>query len=84
MLCSFEVVDSFKEYCDTMKNTSAWGGEVELQALSRLLKAKIHVYHADSDTVVLGENFPTDLYLSYHKHEYTLGEHYNSVGPLAS
>ena len=67
-----------------MRTTSAWGGQVELQAISRLLKVKIQVYHADAETVVMGEEFAKAIALSYHKFEYTLGEHYNSVGKLSS
>lgn len=78
------LIESFDAYCDTMKSTAAWGGQVELQALSRLLKVRIHIYHADSETVIMGDEFPDDIYLSYHKFEYTLGEHYNSVNKLGA
>lgn len=67
-----------------MKSTAAWGGQVELQALTHLLKAAIRVYSADAPPVLMGDEAPEAqiLHLSYHKHEYTLGEHYNSVVPL--
>ena len=34
----------YTEYCDTMSNTHAWGGQVELRALSRVLKKPIKVH----------------------------------------
>ena len=33
----------FAAYCDKMKNTPAWGGQIELRALSTVLKRPIQV-----------------------------------------
>ena len=33
----------YTEYCDTMRSTHAWGGQLELRALSRVLKKPIQV-----------------------------------------
>lgn len=33
----------FEQYCSTIESTAAWGGHVELQALSHALKRQIKV-----------------------------------------
>jgi hypothetical protein len=39
------------------------------------------VHEADKQPVNMGEEFAADavIHLSYHRHAYSLGEHYNSV-----
>ncbi len=79
---------SFEEYCDKVSSPilAEWGGQVELLALSAALRRRICIYDAlqpmivmdslnigESDTEVL------PLRLSFHRHFYSLGEHYNSV-----
>lgn len=72
-------------YCDNIINEhkAEWGGQVEIQALCAALNRKIHVYSADSPVLHMGEEQVTSrappLRVSYHKHYYALGEHYNSV-----
>ncbi|KAI3647726.1 hypothetical protein MP228_007947 [Amoeboaphelidium protococcarum] len=75
-------------------NRAKWGGEVEIRALAHALKRDFVIYqaefgilrvrHNENDTGYGGSN-PTStdddnsIRISYHKHEYGLGEHYNSL-----
>jgi OTU domain-containing protein 6 len=71
-----------------------WGGQFEIQALSKSLKKQIHIIQAlskslkkqihiiqaNSPLLKIGEEFLGEpLRISYHKHAFGLGEHYNSV-----
>ncbi len=74
---------AFEMYCSEVENTAAWGGHVEIEALSRALKSHIQVFSAGMSAVDVGQEFkeaggPT-LQLCYLRHAYGLGEHYNSV-----
>jgi len=88
----------FDKYCNDMQQTPAWGGQVELRALSQALKVPIEVVQADGPSMVVGEEFlenlsngdsgdnlekpltgENKLILTYHRHAYGLGEHYNAV-----
>uniref|UniRef100_A0A1B6CUT1 ubiquitinyl hydrolase 1 n=1 Tax=Clastoptera arizonana TaxID=38151 RepID=A0A1B6CUT1_9HEMI len=74
----------FQEYCDQVANTPAWGGQVELKALSHILHCCIEVIQSTSPPVIIGEEYLSNghkLILIYHRHMYGLGEHYNSVKP---
>uniref|UniRef100_A0A6M2DYQ4 Putative otu ovarian tumor-like cysteine protease n=1 Tax=Xenopsylla cheopis TaxID=163159 RepID=A0A6M2DYQ4_XENCH len=72
----------FEEYCSNIENTNAWGGQIELKALSSILKTTIEVLQADSPPTIQGEEFSTKpLILTYHRHVLGLGEHYNSTQP---
>ena len=65
-----------------MASTPEWGGQVELLALSSVLKRPIEVIQAEGTPMVVGEQFTASrLLLTYHRHAYGLGEHYNSVQP---
>ena len=76
---------SFEAYCRRIERTNAWGGQHELIALSHVLKRNIQVLRHDMSV----QTFPDPethppyegdpLRLSYHIHEYSGGEHYNSV-----
>ncbi|KAJ3011122.1 OTU domain-containing protein 6B [Thoreauomyces humboldtii] len=75
--------DDFEKYCNDVESTAAWGGQLELQALSRTLKLPIHVVQAGSAVIMVGEEFSGEpLFVSYHRHAYGLGEHYNSLLPV--
>jgi len=72
----------FKEYCHKMKTTAMWGSQVELKALSIVLKMPITVIQGEGADMTVGEEFSTEpLILTYHRHLHALGEHYNSVIP---
>ena len=72
----------FDEYCKNMAETKAWGGQIELRAISDILGRKIEVLQAEGPPVIIGENLDnetTSIILTYHKHYLGLGEHYNST-----
>ncbi|XP_059540255.1 deubiquitinase OTUD6B-like [Myotis daubentonii] len=72
--------EEFGKYCDNIINTAAWGGQLELRALSHILQTPIEIIQADSPPIVVGEEYPNKpLILVYMRHAYGLGEHYNSV-----
>ncbi|GJQ69896.1 hypothetical protein Trydic_g22439 [Trypoxylus dichotomus] len=79
---SEEPVDDkqFESYCKDVATTKLWGGQLELKALSNVLKCPIKVIQASGPQTVQGENFQgPPLVLTYHRHLYRLGEHYNST-----
>lgn len=72
--------EEFGKYCDDIVNTAAWGGQLELRALSHILKTPIEILQADAPPIIVGEEYPRNpLVLVYMRHAYGLGEHYNSV-----
>ncbi|TNN85699.1 OTU domain-containing protein 6B [Liparis tanakae] len=75
--------DEFEKYCSDVEHTAAWGGQLELQALTQVLHLPIEVIQADSATIKIGEEFESQpITLVYMRHAYGLGEHYNSVEVL--
>ncbi|XP_033011436.1 deubiquitinase OTUD6B [Lacerta agilis] len=75
--------EEFEKYCHDIANTAAWGGQLELRALSHILQTPIEVVQMDSPPIVVGEEYRRKpLILVYMRHAYGLGEHYNSVKPL--
>ena len=76
--------EDFKCYCNNVESDGEWGGQVELRALSASLQRQIHIYDASTPVIIMGEdnvgNAP--LKITYHRHYYALGEHYNSVKQL--
>jgi len=69
----------FDKYCMAIEKTSCWGGHLELQALSKALDVFIEVLQANGPLFTFGDNDRKKLLLSYHRHAYSLGEHYNSL-----
>jgi len=96
----------FDSYCNKTRTASTWGGQLEIQALTNILKTPIEIYSASSPVVRMGEEFNEEkplllsyvdmrlgtifnnistgsdlifFFLRYHKHMYTMGEHYNSI-----
>ncbi|KAF9284611.1 OTU domain-containing protein 6B [Mortierella alpina] len=79
--------EDFVEYCKDLESTAVWGGQPELLALSRVHKVPIWVVQMGSPTVKLSADvYPakTPLMVSYHRHMYGLGEHYNSLRPTST
>jgi len=73
----------FEKYCKDVEKTKLWGGQLELKALSNILKVPIKVMQASGPATILGEQFEgTPLIVVYHRRLYRLGEHYNSTIPL--
>eukprot|EP00128_Syssomonas_multiformis_P000190 Colp12_sorted_trinity150504_noHs@24638 len=74
--------EDFKNYLHRLEHSSDWGGELELQAIAHVLKLPIEVIQASAASHILGTEYKGQpLRLSYHRHEYSLGAHYNSVVP---
>ncbi|KAK0503216.1 hypothetical protein EDD18DRAFT_1064242 [Armillaria luteobubalina] len=81
----------FEQYCTTIRDTGAWGGEPEILALSRAFNVPIHVVQGGTPPIVVhnpnGGPGEDDLIvkhavrISYHRRMYGLGEHYNSLRP---
>ncbi|KAG7452558.1 cysteine proteinase [Guyanagaster necrorhizus] len=81
----------FEQYCTTIRDTGAWGGEPEILALSCAFNVPIHVVQGGAPPVVVHN--PNDapgqddihtkraVRISYHRRMYGLGEHYNSLRP---
>jgi len=73
----------FDDYCHQVENTKAWGSQIEIQALSNSLKVKIEVLQASGTPTISGSEFERPhLIVTYHRHFFGLGEHYNSTRPL--
>ncbi|KAL2521419.1 Cysteine proteinases superfamily protein [Forsythia ovata] len=82
--------ERFESYCREVESTAAWGGQLELGALTHCLKKHITVFSGSFPDVEMGKEYkPGDgpysssssIMLSYHRHAFGLGEHYNSVVP---
>lgn len=71
----------FTKYVDAVRNTRAWGGQIEIQALSNSLRCPIEVLQANGSIVQGADQHKgkPPLVLTYHRHMYSLGEHYNSA-----
>lgn len=82
---TFEMLgdEEFEAYCDKVANTKVWGGQLEIRALSNSLKCPISVIQATGpDSIEQGDEFVgPPLVITYHRHMYSLGEHYNSTCP---
>jgi OTU domain-containing protein 6 len=100
--CEYE--DSFQNYVARIRSSAdAWGGHVELRALSQALNRTIIVYSASAPPLIMNgissltgdevkeeeeavtlstlsaSTIKEPLRVSYHRHYYALGEHYNCV-----
>ncbi|KAJ3118186.1 OTU domain-containing protein 6B [Phlyctochytrium bullatum] len=74
--------DDYQQYCDKVESSALWGGQIEINAISDALKRPIHVVQMNSPIIKVGEEYAgAPLTLSYHRHYFGLGEHYNSLVP---
>ncbi|KAM0951671.1 putative ubiquitinyl hydrolase 1 [Dioscorea sansibarensis] len=81
--------ERFKKYCNEVEHTAAWGGQLELVALTHCLKKHIVIFSGSFPDVEMGKEYKDEsrnksdrsIMLSFHMHAYGLGEHYNSVVP---
>lgn len=48
--------DEFESYCICVEKTKAWGGQIELRALSQLLRQAIEVVQADGPPMIIGDS----------------------------
>lgn len=76
--------EQYEDYCKKIRETLVWGGQLELKAISDVLKVKIKIIQADSNDVIIGEAGDDDelLVITYHRHMFGSGEHYNSTEQL--
>ncbi|GLT28543.1 hypothetical protein SLA2020_034670 [Shorea laevis] len=82
--------ERFEHYCKEVESTAAWGGQLELEALTRSLRKHIMIFSGSFPDVEMGKEYKAEggsssfkgsVMLSYHRHAFGLGEHYNSVVP---
>lgn len=74
--------ENFDSYCKEVANSKLWGGQLEIKALSNALECPIRVIQASGPPTMQGENFKGQpLTITYHRHLFRLGEHYNSTVP---
>ncbi|KAK6917023.1 OTU domain [Dillenia turbinata] len=82
------LAERFECYCKEVESTAAWGGQLELGALTHCLKKHILIFSGSFPDVEMGKEYKSEcgtglskssIKLSYHKHAFGLGEHYNSV-----
>ncbi|XP_031628954.1 deubiquitinase OTUD6B [Contarinia nasturtii] len=74
----------FERYCLDLKNTAAWGGQIEISALSQILQVPIEVIQATGPPTIQGDDKfkGPNLVITFHRAMYSLGEHYNGTKPL--
>lgn len=85
------LAERFESYCKEVESTAAWGGQLELQALTHCLRKHIMIFSGSFPDVEMGKEYKSNgetgssnssIRLSYHRHAFGLGEHYNSVVPI--
>ncbi|XP_065187311.1 deubiquitinase OTUD6B-like [Sycon ciliatum] len=77
--------DFFERYCRNVAETAMWGGQLEIQAISRALERKVVVYQAGCEAITIGDDtISQPLRLVYHRHDLGTGEHYNAAIPSAA
>lgn len=84
--------ERFEKYCREVESTAAWGGQLELGALAHSLRKHVIIVSGNYPNVEMGKEYKSEnegslssnpsIMVSYHKHAYGLGEHYNSVVPI--
>lgn len=85
------LAERFESYCKDVESTAAWGGHLELEALTHCLRKHVLVFSGSFPDVEMGKEYKSNgegdssnssIRLSYHRHAFGLGEHYNSVVPV--
>lgn len=72
--------NKFDSYCKEVASTKLWGGQLEIRALSNALQCPIKIIQATGPQTLQGERYDgLPLVITYHRHLYRLGEHYNST-----
>ncbi|KAJ2720451.1 OTU protein [Coemansia sp. Benny D115] len=77
----------YSDYCNRVANSAEWGGHQEITALSHVFKVPVLIYQTDMRPLSIGEEYmdtKEPVRLSYHRHAYGLGEHYNSLRKITS
>jgi OTU domain-containing protein 6 len=77
--------EDLTSYVTKVRNTGEWGGQIELMALSKAYSSKICVLQGDGSVTEIGEG-PDDktMWLAFYRHNFGLGEHYNSLRSSAA
>ncbi|KAL5555793.1 hypothetical protein UlMin_038029 [Ulmus minor] len=84
------LVERFENCYKEVESKIAWGGQLELGALTHCLKKYIMIYSRSFLDVEMGKEYKSNgeidsidssIRLSYHRHAFGLGEHYNSMVP---
>lgn len=84
------LAQKFENYCKEVESTAIWGGQLEVGALTHCLKKHIMIFSGSFPDVEMGKEYKSvgatdtpksSIMLSYHKHAFGLGEHYNSLVP---
>ncbi|KAF2260912.1 OTU domain-containing protein 6B [Lojkania enalia] len=77
--------EPLEQYLKKIRETGEWGGHMELIALAKTYGVQINVLHGDGRVDKIepegansGEG-PEEIWLGYYKHNFGLGEHYNSL-----
>ncbi|KAL8906759.1 MAG: hypothetical protein Q9207_001814 [Kuettlingeria erythrocarpa] len=75
--------EPLEDYLLKIRYTGEWGGHLELLALAKAYNVNIHVLQGNGhvEKVLSGTDGDTQpvLWLSYYRHNFGLGEHYNSL-----
>jgi OTU domain-containing protein 6 len=77
--------DDYDKYCETVKISNEWGGQVELKAIAASYQLPILIFESSAEPILMGEEFDDGsggvgpLKVCFHRHYYALGEHYNCV-----
>ncbi|XP_028392740.1 deubiquitinase OTUD6B-like [Dendronephthya gigantea] len=72
--------EAFSQYCQELRDTAVWGGQLEIQAISSALLVPVKIFQAVGPTIEIGQQYDNqEIMLSFHHHAYGLGKHYNSV-----
>jgi OTU domain-containing protein 6 len=79
-------IEEYEDYCLKIKelNAPVWGSMTELKALSDVLAVLIQVIQAEGSEILIGDasRYQTKLIITYHRHMFGSGEHYNSTCSL--
>ena len=74
--------EPLEDYVEKIRDTGEWGGHLELLALARAYNININVLQGDGKVETIGcgsETNANPLWLAYYRHNFGLGEHYNSL-----
>lgn len=64
-----------------MINTNDVAGDVEIRAISSSSNQRIEIIQPNGQITIFGEDMKSNdpIVITYHRHAYALGEHYNST-----
>jgi OTU domain-containing protein 6 len=74
-----------EDYTRSIRETGEWGGHVELMALAKAYGVVINVLQCNGKVEKIEgstESSKNQLWLAYYRHNFGLGEHYNSLHPV--